>query len=174
MDVRARDAVLVGHGMADLGAIGVDEHDRHSGHDGAGIGGIVDLHVHGAVVRRVGCGVPVAASWNWATAGLHAAMVVSRSRLRVDLRSYQRYARASLQIVLDGLFVTPAVTAIAEALTSAHVEGKLAVIGNAQARGRVWRPTTTCCRSACPPRAAKRLTNALADLSSIETSRSRR
>src|SRR4051812_19963532 len=36
------------------------------------------------------------------------------------------------QIVLDGLFVTPAVTAIAEALTSAHVEGKLAVIGNAK------------------------------------------
>ena len=50
----------------------------------------------------------------------------------MDLRSYQRCARASLQIVLDGLFVTPAVTAIAEALTSAHVEGKLAVVGNAK------------------------------------------
>ena len=34
--------------------------------------------------------------------------------------------------VLDGLFVTPAVTAIAEALSSAHADGKLAVIGNAK------------------------------------------
>ena len=34
--------------------------------------------------------------------------------------------------MLDGLFVTPAVTAIGEALQSARAEGKLAVVGNAK------------------------------------------
>jgi hypothetical protein len=66
--------------------------------------------------------------------------------------------------MLDGLFVAPSVTAIAEALASAH---KLAVVGNAKlasalAPGREIVPV------GLSPRAAKKLTNALADLSSIE------
>jgi hypothetical protein len=71
--------------------------------------------------------------------------------------------------VLDGLFVTPAVTAIGEALQSARAEGKLAVIGNAKlatALGAAKRDVLPIGLSA---RAAKKLTNALADLSSIET-----
>jgi hypothetical protein len=66
--------------------------------------------------------------------------------------------------MLDGLFVAPSVTAIAEALASAK---KLAVIGNAKlaaalAPGREVVPV------GLSARAAKKLTNALADLSSIE------
>jgi hypothetical protein len=66
--------------------------------------------------------------------------------------------------MLDGLFVAPSVTAIAEALASAK---KLAVIGNAKlaaalAPGREIVPV------GLSARAAKKLTNALADLSSIE------
>jgi hypothetical protein len=66
--------------------------------------------------------------------------------------------------MLDGLFVAPSVTAIVEALASAK---KLAVIGNAKlaaalAPGREIVPV------GLSARAAKKLTNALADLSSIE------
>lgn len=70
--------------------------------------------------------------------------------------------------VLDGLFVTPAVTAIGEALSSARTDGKLAVIGNA----KLAQALTEAKRDVVPikvsARAAKKLTNALADLSSIE------
>lgn len=69
--------------------------------------------------------------------------------------------------VLEGLFVTPAVTAIAEALTSAHVDGKLAVVGNAKLASALAAKHDIL-PIGLSPRAAKRLTNALADLSSIE------
>ena len=69
--------------------------------------------------------------------------------------------------MLDGLFVTPAVTAIAEALTSAHIDGKLAVIGNAKLAAALGGKHDVL-PIGLSPRAAKRLTNALADLSSIE------
>ena len=71
------------------------------------------------------------------------------------------------QIVLDGLFVTPAVTAIAEALSSVHAEGTLAVVGNAKLAAALAAKHTVL-PIGLSPRAAKRLTNALADLSSIE------
>jgi hypothetical protein len=69
--------------------------------------------------------------------------------------------------VLDGLFVTPAVTAITEALASARAEGALAVVGNARlanalAAGREVIPV------ALSPRAAKKLPRAIADLTAIE------
>jgi len=69
--------------------------------------------------------------------------------------------------VLDGLFVTPAVTAIAEALESAKADGKLAVVGNAKlvralANGREVVPI------GLSPRAAKKLPTALPDTSTIE------
>jgi hypothetical protein len=72
--------------------------------------------------------------------------------------------------MLDGLFVTPAVTAIAEALSSANVDGKLAVVGNAKlasalAQGDNKREVLPIAMSA---RAAKKLTNALADLSGVD------
>jgi hypothetical protein len=68
--------------------------------------------------------------------------------------------------VLDGLFVTPAVTAITEALASAKAEGRLAVIGNARlatalAAGREVLPV------GLSPRAARKLPTALADLATV-------
>ena len=65
------------------------------------------------------------------------------------------------------LFVAPAVSAIRDALASARADGKLAVVGNAKlaaalGEGREVMPI------GLTPRAAKKLTNALADLSSIE------
>jgi hypothetical protein len=68
--------------------------------------------------------------------------------------------------VLDGLFVTPAVTAITEALASAKAEGRLAVIGNARlatalAAGREVLPV------ALSPRAARKLPTAIADLATV-------
>ena len=69
--------------------------------------------------------------------------------------------------MLDGLFVTPAVTAIGEALASARADGKVAVIGNAKLASAL-----AANRDVTPvgisKRAAKKLINALADLSSIE------
>ena len=67
--------------------------------------------------------------------------------------------------MLEGLFVTPAVSAIAEVLGDG--DGKLAVVGNAKlatslATGRDVVPV------GMSARAAKKLTNALADLSSID------
>lgn len=69
---------------------------------------------------------------------------------------------------LGTLFVAPAVSAILEALASARAEGRLAVIGNAKlatALAAVPREVVPVGLSA---RAAKKLTNALADLSGIE------
>lgn len=70
--------------------------------------------------------------------------------------------------MLDGLFVTPAVTAIVEALASAHAEsGKLAVIGNAKLATALAATKREVMPIAMSARAAKKLTNALADLSSV-------
>lgn len=71
--------------------------------------------------------------------------------------------------MLDGLFVTPAVTAIVEALSSAHAEeGKLAVIGNAKLATALAASKRDVMPIAMSARAAKKLTNALEDLSSVE------
>ena len=69
--------------------------------------------------------------------------------------------------MLDGLFVTPAVTAITEALVSAKAEGSLAVIGNARlatalSNGREVIPV------ALSARAARKLPKAIADLATVE------
>jgi hypothetical protein len=71
--------------------------------------------------------------------------------------------------VLDGLFVTPAVTAIGEALQSARADGKLAVIGNAKLANALTAAKRDVLPVGLSARAAKKLTNALADLSSIES-----
>ncbi|MDB4958300.1 MAG: hypothetical protein JWO36_5869 [Myxococcales bacterium] len=71
--------------------------------------------------------------------------------------------------MLDGLFVTPAVTAISEALQSARADGKLAVIGNAKLASALSAAQRDVLPVGLSARAAKKLTNALADLSSIET-----
>lgn len=70
--------------------------------------------------------------------------------------------------MLDGLFVTPAVTAIGEALASTRADGALAVIGNAKLATALREAQREVVPIAMSERAAKRLTNALADLSSIE------
>ena len=71
--------------------------------------------------------------------------------------------------MLDGLFVTPAVTAIVEALSSAHADtGKLAVIGNAKLATALTDAKRDVMPIAMSARAAKKLTHALADLSTIE------
>jgi len=67
--------------------------------------------------------------------------------------------------VLDGLFVTPAVTAIEEALASARVTGSLAVIGNAKLAAALAK-TLDVIPVAMPKRT--KLAGALADLSTIE------
>jgi hypothetical protein len=70
--------------------------------------------------------------------------------------------------VLDGLFVTPAVTAIAEALASARAaDGKLAVVGNAKLATALSEAKREVVPVGMSVRAAKKLTNPLADLSSI-------
>ena len=68
--------------------------------------------------------------------------------------------------MLDGLFVTPAATAIGEAL--ANAEGKLAVIGNAKLAAALVEAKHDVLPVGLSARAAKKLTNALADLSAIE------
>jgi len=70
--------------------------------------------------------------------------------------------------VLEGLFVTPAVTAIGEALASMRADGPLAVVGNAKLAAALREAKREVLPIAMSERAAKRLTNALADLSSIE------
>jgi hypothetical protein len=69
--------------------------------------------------------------------------------------------------VLAGLFVTPAVTAIKDALTSAKIEGALAVVGNAKLATAIG-----AVRDVIPvglsARAARKLPRAIADLSSVE------
>jgi len=70
--------------------------------------------------------------------------------------------------MLDGLFVTPAVTAIVEALGDAN--GKLAVIGNAKLATALAdaRKSSEVLPVGMTARAAKKLTNALVDLSSLD------
>ena len=70
--------------------------------------------------------------------------------------------------MLDGLFVTPAVTAIVEALSSANAQGKLAVVGNPKLAAALAETKREVLPIAMSPRAAKKLTNALADLSAVE------
>jgi hypothetical protein len=70
--------------------------------------------------------------------------------------------------VLGSLFVTPAVTAITAALTSARADGPLAVIGNARlatalAAGREVIPV------GLTARAARKLPGAIADLTGVES-----
>jgi hypothetical protein len=67
--------------------------------------------------------------------------------------------------MLDGLFVTPAVTAIAEAL--GDLEGPIAVIGDAKL-AKALAAKRTVIPVGMSPRAAKKLPDALADLSTIE------
>lgn len=74
--------------------------------------------------------------------------------------------------MLDALFVTPAVTAISEALAAAKVDGaRVAVIGNAKLATALAGARKAKGGEVVPigmsPRAAKKLTNALADLSGI-------
>jgi hypothetical protein len=88
-----------------------------------------------------------------------------------------------VRAVLDGLFVTAAATAVAEALASARADGAIAVVGHAKLaaalanpeRPRVMEPGAPAERTArtvtpvaLPKRAAKKVANALADLSSVE------
>jgi hypothetical protein len=69
--------------------------------------------------------------------------------------------------VLDGLFVTPAVTAISEALRSAKAAGTLAVVGNAKLANAL-----TAQHDVLPiglsARAAKKLPRHLADFATVE------
>jgi len=77
--------------------------------------------------------------------------------------------------MLEGLFVTPAVTAIEEALQSAHVDGRLAVVGNAKlATALARRPGASPGEPArvvavgLSARAAKKLPGSLDNLASID------
>jgi hypothetical protein len=68
--------------------------------------------------------------------------------------------------VLAGLFVTPAVTAIKEALASAKIEGALAVVGNAKLATAIGEAHEVI-PVALSARAAKKLPKAIADLSGV-------
>jgi hypothetical protein len=70
--------------------------------------------------------------------------------------------------VLDALFVTPAVTAVDEALTSARARGRIAVIGHAKLASALAEAGRDVLPVGLSARAAKKLTNALADLSALE------
>jgi hypothetical protein len=69
--------------------------------------------------------------------------------------------------VLDGLFVTPAVTAITEALAALHAEGAIAVVGNAKLAVALG-----AAREVIPlglsPRAAKKLRGKARELAVLE------
>lgn len=70
--------------------------------------------------------------------------------------------------MLDGLFVTPVVTAIAEALASARAEGRIAVVGNAKlarSLGAAGRDVVAVGLSA---RAKKKIAGAVDDLSALD------
>jgi hypothetical protein len=74
--------------------------------------------------------------------------------------------------VLDGLFVTPAVTAIGEALASAHATGAIAVVGHAKiaaalAGARDGATAREVLAVGLPPRAARKAPSSLRDLSSV-------
>ena len=68
--------------------------------------------------------------------------------------------------MLDGLFVTPAVTAILEALAAAKAEGPLAVVGNAKLATALG-STREVIPVALPPRAARKLPGAIAELAAV-------
>lgn len=71
--------------------------------------------------------------------------------------------------MLDGLFVTPALTAIGEALQSAKAgDGALAVVGHAKLAAALAGGKHAVVPVGVSARAAKKLTNALADLSTVE------
>jgi hypothetical protein len=69
--------------------------------------------------------------------------------------------------MLDGLFVTPAVTAITEALEAARAGGTLAVIGNAKLATALGSAREVI-PVALSARAAKKLPRTIADLTSVE------
>ena len=73
--------------------------------------------------------------------------------------------------MLDSLFVTPALGAVTEALGSTHARGTLAVIGHAKLASALADARKKSGDEVLPigmsERAAKRLTNALADLSGL-------
>lgn len=69
--------------------------------------------------------------------------------------------------MLDGLFVTPAVTAILEALASAGAEGKLVVVGNAKLATALAAKHEVIAVG-LSPRAAKKHGGALPDTSTLE------
>lgn len=69
--------------------------------------------------------------------------------------------------MLDGLFVTPAVTAITEALASARADGKIVVIGNAKLAAALAAEREVV-PVAMSPRAAKKLGASIDDLTSLE------
>ena len=70
--------------------------------------------------------------------------------------------------MLDGLFVAPAVSAVSEALGAASTDGKLAVIGNAKLASALVASKRDVVAIGVSARAAKKLTNAMADLTAIE------
>ena len=69
--------------------------------------------------------------------------------------------------MLDGLFVTPAVTAITEALASANAEGKVVVIGNAKLASALAAQREVI-SVGMSPRAARKLATTLPETSSVE------
>lgn len=69
--------------------------------------------------------------------------------------------------MLDGLFVTPAVTAINEALQSARADGRVAVVGNAKV-AQALAASREVVPVAISARAAKKLSGVLDDVSTIE------
>jgi hypothetical protein len=68
--------------------------------------------------------------------------------------------------MLEGLFVTPSATAIAEALVSAHATGKLAVVCHAKLAGALASDREVVAVG-LSPRAAKRVAGAIPDLSTL-------
>jgi hypothetical protein len=69
--------------------------------------------------------------------------------------------------VLDGLFVTPAVTAIVEALGSANADGPIAVVGNAKL-AQALAAERTVIPVGLSPRAAKKLSGAIESTESLD------
>ena len=69
--------------------------------------------------------------------------------------------------MLDGLFVTPAVTAITEALASANSEGTIAVVGNAKL-ATALAANRTVIPVGLTERAAKKVPGAVPDFSTID------
>ena len=69
--------------------------------------------------------------------------------------------------MLESLFVTPAVEAITEALSSAHAAGPVVVIGNAKLAAAL-RPSREVVAVGMTARAARRLGDTLADTTTLE------